>query len=138
MATYSGNKDYLTIDGVDMSPYWREAEITPIMETADVTAGANVEHRERNEGLRDYQFSFTIVYDDTQAATILPLVRPGRHRVVYGPEGNTSGKPKHDQYFIFTEAPTGGTYEKNEARTFSVSGEAADTPIADMYNGGAF
>lgn len=135
MATYSGNKDYLSIDGVDLSAYWRDAEISPSMETADVTTGANVTHRQRNEGLKDYAFSFTIAYDDEDLQTILPLIEVGRHLVVYGPEGNAAGKPKHQQYFIFTEAPTSGTFEKNEARAFSVSGEAAAAPIDDMYDG---
>lgn len=138
MAVYSGNKDYISIDGVNLSAYWREAEISPSMETADVTAGANVTHRSRNEGLNDYAFSLTIVYDDADLQTILPVIKPGRHLVVYGPEGNVAGKPKHEQYFIWTEAPTGGNHEKSEARVFTISGEAAAPPISDMYAGAVF
>lgn len=138
MATYSGNNDYLAIDGVDLGPYWREAEITPSMETADVTAGSGVTHRKRNAGLKDHAFKLTLVYDDDELQTILPVIKVGKHLVVWGPEGNGAGKPKHQQYFHFTEAPTGGTYEKNEARVFDITCEAADSPIDDMYAGAVF
>lgn len=138
MAVYSGNDDFLSIDGVDLSAYWREAEISPSVETADVTAGSGVTHRSRNEGLKDYTFSFTIVYDTADLQTILPVIKPGTHLVVYGPEGNSAGKPKHQQRFIFTEAPTSGNHEKSDARTFSISAEAAEPPIDDMYVGDTF
>lgn len=138
MATYSGNNDYLSIDGVDLSAYWREAEITPSIETADVTAGSGSTHRERNEGLKDHTFNFTIVYDSADLQTILPVIKPGTHTVIYGPEGNAAGKPKHQQSFIFTEVPTGGNYEKSDARVFSISAEAAAAPTYDMYAGAVF
>lgn len=135
MATYSGNDDFISIDGTDLSGYQVEIEITPSRATTDVTAGSGIDHVKRNEGLADYTMSFTIAYDSADHATIFPLIAPGTHTVIYGPQGSTAGTPKHEQSFIITEAPTGGAVRKDEMRVFTVSAEAAAAPVSDMYAG---
>lgn len=137
MALYSGNKDYLSIDGVELAGFWRDTQIVATVDMAENTSG-NAQFKSRFETLRDYSMSFTIAYDDEEADMILNLVRPGKHLVVYGPEGNVAGKPKHQQYFIFPQVETEGDSEKSQLRVFSVSANAAEAPLFDMYNGGVF
>lgn len=138
MAVYSGNADHLTIDGTNMHDYLVDIEIAPSMETADVSGGQSTTHRERNEGLNDHSLRMTVHYEITQIATILPLVANGEHTVVWGPEGNASGKPKHTQKFIITGAPTGASMMKDSARVFTVTGIASAEPTDDMWNGATF
>lgn len=138
MATYSGNNDFLSIDGVDLSAFWRECEITQSVESADVTGGSGVNHMLRNVGLADHKIKITLMYDIELAQMILPLTKVGKHAVVYGKEGSTTGKPKHDQVFVFTEVTTKGSYKKDEAIVLEISGEGAAAPISDMFNGGMF
>ena len=138
MATYSGFDDFVSIDGVNVSAYIRDVELSPALETADVTAGSGVSHRERNPGLKDHEITITFVHDPSYFATLTPLIRTGTHTIIWGPEGNATGKPCHEQSFIITENGTAGNYEQSDARVFSVSGEAAAAPVRDMFNGGVF
>ena len=64
-------------------------------------------------------------------------LRPGRHSVTYGPEGNIAGKPKHVKDFIFNNLPLGQNIDKSEVE-FNVGGDLADVPTVDMYNGGVW
>ena len=138
MAVYSGFNDFLSIDGTDVSPYIRDVELEESMETAETTAGSGVANRTRNTGLKDHTLSFTIVYDIDDIATWLPLLKPGEHTVIWGPEGNATGKPKHEQKFIFESAPLSGNYEQSEARTVPVSGVSSEAPTTDFWAGGTF
>lgn len=135
MAVYTGNDDYVSIDGTSVSSYWVDIEITPNLATTDTTHGSGVSHMTRNAGLKDHSISMTIIYDAADHATLMPLLEPGEHTVIWGPQGNTAGQPKHEQKFIFTEAPTSGNYEKSEKRVFSISGEASAAPVSDLWGG---
>lgn len=138
MAEYSGFSDYLSIDGTDVSEYLVEVEHDPIIETADVTMGSGTTWRSRNVALKDGNLNFSVGYDDAFIGTLLPLIRPGRHTVVYGPEGNGAGKPKHEQAFIFTGRPSTGNMQQSELRVFAVAGVADGAPTTDIDAGGTF
>lgn len=137
MPVYSGNKDYLSIDGVDLSAYWREATIAASIDMQENTSGGSA-YKTRFATVKDYTLNFTVVYDSEQAATLLSLLAPGEHLVTYGPEGNAAGKPKHQQHFIFPQIETGGNADKSSMRVFSVQAQGAKAPIFDMFNGGIF
>lgn len=137
MASYNGNGIYLTIDGLDVSAQFKSVTIEPTIESVDTTRGANTSHRQRNEGLRDTAFSCSLGYDTALVPTWITTLRPGLHTIVFGPEGNAAGKPKHQQNFITTEAPLEITVEKDEV-VFEIAGEAADAPVFDMYAGATF
>jgi len=138
MAAYSGFEDFLSIDGVDVSDYIRDVELTNSMEPAETTAGSGVSNRTRNTGLKDNEISFTVIYDSAFIATMLPLVRTGEHTVIWGPEGNSSGQRKHEQTFIFGENVLSGNYEQSEVRVIPVSGVASAAPTSDIEAGATF
>lgn len=137
MAVYSGNDDHLMIDGVNCDGYWRRIKISPIQDSEENTSGT-AECVERIPTLTDYMIELTIMYDDTQIDTLVPLVAPGVHTVLWGPQGNASGKPKHQQEFIFNEAPTEAVHDMSQARAFLVSGKAHKAPVYNFWKGDKF
>jgi hypothetical protein len=137
MATYNGNNVYIAIDSTDVGAYWKQVEITSSIDEVDVTAGSNAEFRERLGGLRDYAYSITLVYDDTNLASYIQKIRPGIHTLEIGPEGNTAGKPRMVQSVLITEVPFEVTVEKSEV-AFSISAVGAAAPTTDMFAGGVY
>lgn len=137
MATYNGNNAYIDIDGTRIDTYFVNVSLNPSIETVDITAGSGATHRQRATGLKDNGGSMQIAYDDTNIATILPLVAPGAHTLTYGPEGNSAGKPKHVQAIIISGAPHTVAVSKDMV-VFDVSFEAAAAPTTDMFNGGVW
>lgn len=137
MATYNGNNAYIAIDGTAVNSYFVSFSLEPTMETVDVTAGSGTTHRVRAEGLKDTTAELVIVYDSAVISTLLPLLKPGTHTITYGPEGNTSGKPKHVQSFIITGTPHETTVEKSRV-VLTASMEAAAAPTTDMFAGGVW
>jgi hypothetical protein len=119
---------------VVVDAYFKSVELTPSLESVDVTAGSGTAHRERNEGLADHSLTATIVYDTGNIQTYIQSIKPGTYTVEFGPEGNTTGKPKHIQSFILTEAPFSVEVEKTEV-AFQLSFEAAAAPSYSMFDG---
>lgn len=139
MSAYNGNNPYLTIDGISVAPQFMTVQIDPAVEKVEVTAGAGRAHKQRAEGLYSHKISLKLAYDITNTPlppVLLPLLR-GRHRVIWGPEGSATGKPKHDQYFILDGAKRGQDVKKKDV-ILDVSGESADDPLTDMDAGGTF
>lgn len=137
MSSYNGNGIYLSIDGLDVSAQFKSVTLEPSLETTETTRGANREHKQRNAALRDTAISMSLGYDTALIQTWLQYLRPGLHRVIFGPEGSAAGKPKHEQDFITTEAPLEISVEKTEV-VFEIAGEAADEPVYDLFNGATF
>ena len=132
--SFNGNGAYIKIDSVVVDAYFKKFELTPSVESVDVTAGSGTNHRQRAEGLADHSATLTVVYEAGAVQTYIQTLKPGLHTVEYGPEGNVTGKPKHVQEFILTEAPVSQDVEKGEV-LFQCSFEAADEPTYDMYDG---
>lgn len=137
MSAFNGNNPYLAIDGIVLDTEWKEVEITGTMETQDVTQGVGRTGMQRAEGLRDASISIVVGYRTEKIQQQFAMLKPGRHNVVYGPEGNIPGKPKHVQDFIFNDTPLGQNVDKSEV-SFSVGGDQADEPTVDLYNGGVW
>lgn len=135
---YSGNSIFLSVDGVDISSHWVDVELTPSQEEADTTHGSGVTHRTRNVGLKDHKIKITVAYDETAIQTVLAAVKVGQHTIIYGPEGNGTGKPKHQQVFNFMSAPHKIDAEKKNLIVFTVDGNAAAAPVYDMYGTDTF
>lgn len=138
MAIYSGNEDYLVIDGIDVSHLRRQIDFTPNQENADVSHGSGIEWREKAEGLKTVDMTMWIGYLEEEIDTILAVTKTGLHTVEYGPKGNTIGNPRHKQLMMFTSAPTSSNHEKTEGRGFNVAATSAAAPEFDMFNGDTF
>jgi len=137
MAQYNGNAIYLDLDGTVVHSWFINVNLSPTIETVDVTVGSGTTHRERATGLKDMNGSMQIGYDSTDIATIMPLIKPGTHTLTYGPEGNAAGKPKHVQSIIITQAPHTVSVSKEHV-VFDVQFEGADAPTTDIFNSGVW
>ena len=138
MATYSGNDLYIAIDSTSLGTYFTGSlNYEPTIEQQDITAGSGVDWRQRTGGLFDGTLSFMLVYDVTNISTYIQKLTPGIHSIEFGPEGATSGKPRHVQSFLITGAPIEISIEKTKV-AFSVSATAADAPSVDIMAGGVY
>ena len=138
MASYNGNGAYLSIDGVNVSGFYTTFTPSRSMDGVDITAGAGTNHRQRAEGLEDGSCSGPVVYDSTAVSTEMAKLDVGEHVIIYGPEGQSTGKPKHECRYIITSLD-GPTVDVEKAKVvFEFSGDAADAPTVNMYTGGVF
>jgi hypothetical protein len=137
MTSYVGNNIYLTIGGIVVHGLYKKVNLDPTTDTVDVTRGSGTNHMQREAGMRDTKMGITVGYETTQIQTQLQYLLPGRYTVVFGPEGNTPGKPKHQQDFILTGAPLEIDVSKKEV-AFDIKLEGADAATADMYAGATF
>lgn len=137
MAVYTGNNDHLMIDGVNCDNYWRHIKVIPVHASEESTAG-NTDTVERIPTLTDYQLELTIIYEESQIAALLPLVAVGVHTVVWGPQGNSNGLPKHQQQFIFEQSSTEALHDMSQARAFMIAGKSYKAPVFNMWKGDTF
>jgi len=140
MATLNGNNVYLSWDGVQIDGYWTgEVSKDETVNTVDITAGSNATHVERASGLLDNSLSFNIVYDDATLASYVSKLKAGtKATLIFGPEGNAAGKPKHAGSMIL-QGVTGPqpTIEKGMVM-FELSFEGAAAPTHTIANGDTF
>lgn len=139
MATYNGNDVYLEWDGVDISGYWTgEVNENISVNTQEITAGAGVDHVQRAIGLIDRTMTFTVTYDDTDLGTYKSkLVEGTKATLIYGPEGQATGKPKFEGTMILQAVDHTVSIEK-EMVAFELSFEQADAPVSTIAGGGVF
>lgn len=137
MPIYNGNGIFLSIDGEDVSADFVSVSLEPSVESVDVTAGSGATHRERNEGLKDYSLSINLGYNTSNVVTRITKLAPGTHRIIFGPEGSTAGKLKHEQDFIIESAPVEISVGKDMV-AFDISGVGAAAPISDMFAAATF
>jgi hypothetical protein len=133
------NKWYVAADGYDISGLITEINPDGSVDTEDVTAGSGTEHVQRKPKLRDTAAKFSAAYIDGQVPQYIYRIQPGAIiNLVYGPEGNASGKPKHQQMFIVKKAEGPKQAVDKPMMLFKMDLEAADAPMVDMYKGGVF
>lgn len=137
MPAYNGNQIVLIIDGIRAEAIFKSVNLEPSIESVDVTRGAGTDHMQRKPGLADTKLTATLGYQTERLQRDLRYMKPGEHYVVFGPEGEAAGKPRHSQAFILTSAPLEITVEKGEV-AFELSFEGADAPDADMFDGATF
>jgi len=140
MATLNGNNVYLSLDGVDVSAYWTdEISFSESNNTVETTTGAGATDIERQGGLRDTSLSLMLVYDDADLSTYLSKMQAGSsYTVVYGPEGSTSGKPKHEQTMILQTMDGPNPTISKDMVSFSLSFQGAAAATSRIAAGGTF
>lgn len=137
MAEYAGNNFYLKIDSTDMSAYVVDGTLTPKVNEVDTTAGAGTTYMKRQAGLKDTSGSWTIAVDDTNFPAQIAACQPGVHTIEWGPQGATTGKPRHVQSMLISEAPI-DTKVTKDMHAFKVSASGAAAPTVDMMAGGVY
>lgn len=139
MAPYSGNADYIKVDSTDVSALFKTYDFAVSADEVDVTAGSNTAWRERNAGLLSGDLTLTITYDRGTLSNVWSVMQAGsKYTIEIGPEGTTTGYPRHVQSFLCTEvAPTGQSVEKDE-RTFVYTLMSDGAPSTNMFTGGVY
>jgi hypothetical protein len=91
---------YVSWKGVNVSAYFTgEVGIENNVADVDVTTGAGTDYKVSAAGLITSTVKLSLAYEVTAwIGTIAPLLQVGdTGTLIYGPEGNASGKPKHEQ-----------------------------------------
>lgn len=102
MATLNHNRQYLAFDGVDFSAYYTDRiQYTRHVTLHDITSGANITHETLAAGIEHTRIVFAVVYDTADIDLYKQVLQPGHTgMLIYGPDGNAAGKPKHEQWCI--------------------------------------
>lgn len=138
MVAFNGNNVYLTINGISVCPFFAEMELERSVDTEDVTAGCGVTDMQRAPKLRDRSGKLKIVYDAGRVHEYIAELGEDTAFIVYGPEGNVAGKPKHAQKFILEKVSGPGQSNDKKKVVFDISLKQADAPQDDMYAGAVF
>jgi hypothetical protein len=140
MPTLNANNAYLEIGGTNVSAYWTdEIDFSSSNSTVEVTAGAGATHVERAGGLSDTSLSFSVVYDTADIALYrAKLIEGTEYAVIYGPEGNTSGKPKFQCQMILEEVSGPNVTIAKDKVMFELSFVGAAAPTATISGGSTF
>lgn len=135
MAYLTQNAQYLVYNGVQIQAKLVEVKITQENAAVDVTAGIQG-HEQIAAGRYKHTYSIKLAYEIGNPQ--LSLFRPGTIATMeYGPEGATTGKPKHLQS-VHISSVSAQQSARIEMVTLDIAGEGSDTPTTDMFNGGAY
>lgn len=142
MATYNGNDVYLRANSVNVEGRWRGMEIKVAIDKEDTSAGAGTEHKKSAAKLKEATGKMTVVYDTVAAPTdIAALYSISTDHVipiVYGPEGNTVGKPKDDRDWLVTGISGPSTSVDKKLVMFEVDLVSTGEPRSNIYEGDLF
>jgi len=140
MAEYNGNAIYLRMNGVNVESLWKLMEIGKGVADVDVTAGAGTEYEEHAAGLKSGKAKLTIAYNDTQAAADMAAIHTSTEivAIVYGPEGNTVGKPCDNRNWLITNIDGPSTKVEKEPVLLEFSLVATGTPTKNIHHGDTF
>ena len=140
MPEYNGNNVYLTINAVDVKARWRSMEMKQETGDEDVSAGANVAWEKHASKLKKITATVTLIYDDATAAADMAALVTATDvvAIVHGPEGNTAGKPKHDQDFLMTSVDGPKTNHDKTLVTLVYECVSTGVPRSNFYAGATF
>lgn len=140
MPEYNGNAVYLTMNAVDVRARWRNFEMKLNIGDEDVSAGAGIEWEKHASKLRNIGGKITLVYDDLTAAADQAALYTATDiiAVVHGPEGNTAGKPKHDQDFKINSINGPTTNHDKTLVTLEYDVISTNEPRSNFYVGDTF
>ena len=140
MGVLQGNDIYLTINGVNVTARWREFIPDLDAPEEDTSAGAGIDWASRGTKLLSMNSKIILVYDDVAAANDQAalwddtLIVP----IVYGPEGNESGKPCHDADFKISKINGPATKQDKSRTEFEYAIVSTGTPRKNIYAGDTF
>lgn len=140
MAELNGNSIFLTVGGISVGSLWKMFSIDKGVNDVDVSAGSGSTHEKHAAGLKSGKAKMTLAYNDTQAATDISALYQATEilAIVYGPEGNTAGKPCDQRNWLITgiSGPTTKVEKEPVLLEFDLVG--AGTPTKDLHKGDTF
>lgn len=150
MPAYNGNNAYLSINGhvvgaatgADANIY-RSFEMDVTTGDEDVSAGAGITWEAHADKLSVINGKAMIVYDPTTVVTDIDSVLNSLGRgsvveIIWGPEGNGSGKPKHQQDFLITQVKGPTVNHDKTAVVFEITCKSTEAPTSNFYAGDTF
>lgn len=147
MSSYNDNNAYLSINGrVLGAASGADSNIfitgTTKVTTGDeeTTKGSGVDWEDHDPKLAVIDGTWEIGYETTTVSTDLTSILNSLGRgdvveIIWGPEGNTGGQPKHQQDFLITGVDGPKIDVKKARAMFSISGKSKGTPTSNMYAG---
>jgi len=140
MPEYNGNDVYLTVNGVNVGARWRSFEMTLNIGDENVSAGAGIDWEKHASKLKNISATMTLVYDDANAANDMAALMTANDVVIvtYGPEGNATGKPKHEQAFKYNSVGGPTTGHDKPLVVLSYAMISTGVPTANIYDGDTF
>lgn len=146
MALYNGNNAYLSINsyvvgaasGAD-SNLFINFEMSLQTGDEDVSAGSGISWERHAPKLSRVNATAQIAYDtdsvESDLAGILSTGKGDIVEVIYGPEGNSAGTPKHQQNFLITQV-SGPTINVAKTRAmFEMTMVSDGEPTSNLYEG---
>lgn len=139
MAATNTNAGYLSFNGIDLSGRWTEQiNSEESVDTEDVTHGSGATHIMRLPKLLDRKMDFMVIYDDTGLSSYVAALQAGTTgTLIWGPEGNTTGKPCFTGSMILTSVKLAASVEKSKI-AFNLSFVQADEPTKTIESGDTF
>jgi hypothetical protein len=137
MATLQANNAVLSLSGTDVSGFMTSCDITSTVSEEDTTAGYGATHKTFGPKLKETSFTIKIAYDVTSVSTYIQLIQAGEtETLIWQPEGNTGGKPEHNQSILITSTKQTALEVDKPAVMFEISAIGTGTPTTDMFAGG--
>ena len=140
MAEYNGNAIYLRMNSVNVESLWKLMDIQKTVNDVDITAGSGTEYEEHAAGLKGAKAKLTLAYNDTQAATDMAAIHTATEivAIVYGPEGNTAGKPCDNRSWLITNISGPSTKVEKEPVLLEFDLVGTGTPTKNIHHGDTF
>jgi hypothetical protein len=140
MATLQGNDQYISVNSSVVTTTYRSFSMELATDQEDTSAGTGIEWASRGAKLSTITATLTIVHDTGTVSSTLDTILNSVGRgdvvpVVFGPEGNTAGQPKHDQDFLVTGITGPETGHDKPLVTYEISMESSGAPRSNMYDG---
>jgi hypothetical protein len=147
MAHYNGNNAYLSINGRVLgaasgadSNVFISASLKLSTGDEETSAGSGISWEEHADKLSVVEATFEIAYDvgvvDDDLDAVTDALGIGQVvAIIYGPEGNTTGQPKHQQDFLVTGVDGPKVDVKKTRAMFSISAKSTGVPTSNLYAG---
>lgn len=137
MAEYNGNDIHLTVDATDVGAIWRGFDMTLNIGDENTSAGAGIEWEKHAGKLKNISATMTLIYDDATAAADFAALYGTNDIVVieYGPQGNATDDPIHNQSFKINSISGPSTSHDKALVVLEYSLISTGVPTKNIYAG---
>lgn len=137
MPAFNGNDEYLSINGHEVTSFYRRLTRRLVVGNERSDHGAGKDWEQHLAQKRRVEATATIIYDDEEAATNFSNLWTEDMvvAVVSGPESDVTGKPKHDQDFIITNMTGPDTNSETALVEIEIQMISTDDPRSNIYAG---
>lgn len=142
MAEWVSDNMYIEISGgnlgapVQVQARWKKFKLEGTVDPIETTRGPAQKHKAFKPGMHEYPMEITLGIDD---ASIYPdeLRLDQIYTITVGPNGNTSGEPKHIQTFFLASMPIEIETGRGE-RVYATKWKQEAAPTTDIFEGGVW